>query len=219
MSDAAAHPAPIVQSKSGGPLGLLLVAMPVLLVVWLVIWPIVSAIAGTVWLQGDTGAAGFSLRTYLFFFSDQYSINNLLLTLWTTGVVAVLLLLLCMPIALYLRFATGRLASYVQGLAIFPMFVPSIILSYAFIRVLGPNGMVDILLNASPVGMLDDARMPISVGRFDPKLVVFDAIVKPEMTPLLQLAAASGCTFIQGRQMMLGQISKMTDYFGIPAPF
>jgi ABC-type spermidine/putrescine transport system permease subunit I len=36
----------------------------------------------------------------------------------------------------------------VQGLAIFPLFVPSIILSYAFIRVLGPNGMVDILLNA-----------------------------------------------------------------------
>jgi putative spermidine/putrescine transport system permease protein len=36
----------------------------------------------------------------------------------------------------------------VQGLAIFPMFVPSIILSYAFIRVLGPNGTVDLLLNA-----------------------------------------------------------------------
>jgi ABC-type spermidine/putrescine transport system permease subunit I len=28
------------------------------------------------------------------------------------------------------------------------MFVPSIILSYAIIRVLGPNGMVDVLLNA-----------------------------------------------------------------------
>ena len=77
---------------------------------------------------------------------------------------------------------------------------------------------IDILLNASPVGMLDDARMPISVERFDPKLVVFDAIVKPEMTPLLQLAEQSGCTFIQGRQMMYGQISKMTDHFGIPAP-
>ncbi len=76
----------------------------------------------------------------------------------------------------------------------------------------------DILLNASPVGMLDDARMPISIDRFDPTLVVFDAIVKPEMTPLLQLAAQSGCRFIQGRQMMLGQISKMTDYFGIVAP-
>ena len=57
--------------------------------------------------------------------------------------------------------------------------------------------------------------MPISIERFDPKLIVFDAIVKPEMTPLLQLAAQSGCAFIQGRQMMYGQISKMTDYFGV----
>ncbi len=34
-----------------------------------------------------------------------------------------------------------------QALAILPMFVPSIILAYALIRVLGPNGMVDLLLN------------------------------------------------------------------------
>ena len=59
-----------------------------------------------------------------------------------------ILIIVCLPVAVYLRFAKGRLASYVQGLAIFPLFVPSIILSYAFIRVLGPNGMVDILLNA-----------------------------------------------------------------------
>jgi ABC-type spermidine/putrescine transport system permease subunit I len=89
-----------------------------------------------------------SLETYRFFFSDNYSLNNLGLTLWTTIVCAILLVVICMPIALYLRFAEGRLPAYVQALAIFPMFVPSIILSYAFIRVLGPNGMVDILLNA-----------------------------------------------------------------------
>lgn len=76
---------------------------------------------------------------------------------------------------------------------------------------------IDILLNASPVGMLDDARMPIRMERFDPAVVVFDAIVKPEMTPLLVCAEQSGCTFIQGRRMMLGQISKMTDYFGVLA--
>ena len=121
--------------------------MPVLLVVWLVIWPIASAIIGTLWLKTDNGYA-FSIRTYQFFFSDQYSINNLLLTLWTTAVVAVLLLAFCLPVALYLRFARGRLGAYVQALAIFPMFVPSIILSYAFIRVLGPNGALDLLLNA-----------------------------------------------------------------------
>jgi putative spermidine/putrescine transport system permease protein len=134
--------------KSGRPIGLLLVAAPVLLVCWLIIWPIISAIIRTVWLPDADGTRGFTLRTYQFFFSDQYSINNLTVTLWTTGITALILLLICLPIALYLRFSTNKIAAYVQGLAIFPMFVPSIILSYAFIRVLGPNGTVDLLLNA-----------------------------------------------------------------------
>lgn len=140
----------IVGKKSGrGLSGLLLVAIPVFLVGWMVIWPILSAIWRTVWIRNDGGTgSSFSLETYVFFFSDQYSLNNLYVTLWTTAVCAVLLLLICIPIALYLRFSTGKLAAYVQGLAIFPMFVPSIILSYAFIRVLGPNGTVDLLLNA-----------------------------------------------------------------------
>jgi putative spermidine/putrescine transport system permease protein len=140
----------IVGKQQGrGPIvGLLLVAIPVFLVVWMIIWPILSAIFRTVWLPGPDGAPRFTLETYVRFFSDQYSLNNLSVTLWTTGVCAALLLIVCLPIALYLRFAAGRLAAFVQGLAIFPMFVPSIILSYALIRVLGPNGTVDMLLNA-----------------------------------------------------------------------
>ena len=130
------------------PIGLLLVAVPVLLVGWMVIYPILSAVVTTLWLPDANGQYGLSFRTYQFFFSDDYSLANLYLTLWTTAVCAVFLVVICLPIALYLRFATGRLAAYVQGLAIFPLFVPSIILSYAFIRVLGPNGTVDILLNA-----------------------------------------------------------------------
>jgi ABC-type spermidine/putrescine transport system permease subunit I len=143
-------PASDIAGKPQGrwPVGLLLVAPPVFLVCWLVIWPIVSAIVRTVWLPLPDGARHFSLETYVFFFSDRYSLNNLAVTLWTTGVCAAFLVPICLSIALYLRFATGRLAAYVQGLAIFPMFVPSIILSYAIIRVLGPNGTVDLLLNA-----------------------------------------------------------------------
>jgi putative spermidine/putrescine transport system permease protein len=129
-------------------IGLLLVAAPVFLVGWMIIYPIISAIIRTLWLPNEGGGTSFSLETYQFFFTDGYSLNNLGLTLWTTIVCAILLLVICLPIALYLRFAQGRLPAYVQGLAIFPMFVPSIILSYAFIRVLGPNGMVDILLNS-----------------------------------------------------------------------
>lgn len=130
------------------PIGLLLVAVPVLLVVWLIIWPIISAVIQTFWIPTADGDSAFSLETYSFFFSDRYSLNNLSMTLWTTGICAVLLLVVCLPIALYLRFSDSKVAAYVQGLAIFPMFVPSIILSFAFIRVLGPNGTVDLVLNA-----------------------------------------------------------------------
>lgn len=130
-----------------GLVGLLLVALPVSLVGWLVIWPIISAVLRTAWRTSSDGEAGFDLSSYIFFFSDAYSLNNLSLTLWTTAVCALLLLVVSLPIALYLRFTRGGIASYVQALAILPMFVPSIILAYALIRVLGPNGMVDLLLN------------------------------------------------------------------------
>ena len=75
---------------------------------------------------------------------------------------------------------------------------------------------VDILMNASPVGMLDDARLPVAAGRLPASLIVFDAVVKPETTPLLALAEAHGCTTLRGREMMLGQIARMVDGFLAP---
>lgn len=128
--------------------GLALVAVPVALVGWMVLWPILSAMGRTLFLPDGEGGRRLSGAEYAEFFSDPYSLANLGITLWTTGVCAALLVLIGLPLALYLRFATGRIAAYVQGLAIFPMFVPSIILSYAIIRVLGPNGTVDLVLNA-----------------------------------------------------------------------
>lgn len=130
------------------PTGLLLVAIPVMLMIWLVIWPAINAISRSIWRPDSSGVFRLDFSSYAFFFSDRYSLDNLAVTLWTTLVCAVLLLVICLPIALYLRFSQGRLSAYVQALAIFPMFVPSIILAFAFIRVLGPNGMLDILLNA-----------------------------------------------------------------------
>ncbi len=77
---------------------------------------------------------------------------------------------------------------------------------------------VDILLNASPVGMLDDPDMPIAASALPPGMIVFDAIVKPERTRLLALAEACGCRTVRGREMMRGQISRMADFFAPPLP-
>ena len=77
---------------------------------------------------------------------------------------------------------------------------------------------VHVLLNVTPIGMLDDARLPLDVHALPRELTVFDAIVMPEETPLLALARACGCTVVRGRAMMRGQIDRMVDYFtGVPS--
>ena len=72
---------------------------------------------------------------------------------------------------------------------------------------------VDILMNASPVGMLGDANTPFEASSIPKDVIVFDAIVKPEQTRLLALAEASGCQVVRGREMMRGQISRIVDFF------
>lgn len=76
-----------------------------------------------------------------------------------------------------------------------------------------PAPDADVLLNLTPAGMLDDARLPFEVERLPPRLVVFDAVVKPERTPLIRLAESCGCTTVYGREMMRGQIDRMVEFF------
>jgi hypothetical protein len=97
------------EARAGWHIGLLLVAAPVLLVFWLIIYPIISAIIRTLWVPTEGGGTAFSLETY-------QSSSSPTATASTTsasrcgprGVCAMLLLLVCLPIALYLRFSTSR---------------------------------------------------------------------------------------------------------------
>ncbi|MDN2564615.1 ABC transporter permease subunit [Aquibium sp. A9E412] len=129
------------------PVGLLLVAAPVALVLGLIIWPVALSVFDTLTVRGPQGLQ-CSLEAYRFFFTDDFSLRNLWLTIRVAAICTVLLLVISLPIALYLRFAETRLAGYIQALALFPLFVPSILLAYALIRTLGPNGTVDTLLVA-----------------------------------------------------------------------
>jgi ABC-type spermidine/putrescine transport system permease subunit I len=134
-------------AKGGRLVGLLLVAAPVFLVLALILWPVALSVFDTLTVETPSGVA-LSLDAYRFFFSDGFSLRNLWMTVRVAAICTVLLLVISLPIALYLRFSTSRLTGYVQALALFPLFVPSILLAYALIRTLGPNGTVDVLLNA-----------------------------------------------------------------------
>ena len=72
---------------------------------------------------------------------------------------------------------------------------------------------IDVLLNATPVGMLGDLRLPMALTTLPRQMVVFDAIVKPGRTPLLALAERCGCTTVYGAGMLRSQIARIIDFF------
>jgi shikimate dehydrogenase len=73
----------------------------------------------------------------------------------------------------------------------------------------------DTLVNATPIGMAPDDGLPAELGRLDPRLLVVDIIIKPEATPLLRHARASGCRTVDGRVMLEGQAEEVARFFGI----
>jgi ABC-type spermidine/putrescine transport system permease subunit I len=134
----------------------LLVAPPIILVGAFLIFPAVQSFVRTIVDSDGNGTISFA--RYAAFFNDRVSMNNLIYTFQITIASTVGLIVLCFPIALYLRFSSSRLASWVQSLALFPLFVPGIMLSYALIRFLRPRGMLETFLNL--FGAADNYETP-----------------------------------------------------------
>jgi ABC-type spermidine/putrescine transport system permease subunit I len=59
-----------------------------------------------------------------------------------TATTLAILLAIGLVLSLYLRFSQSRLAGAIQIIALFPLFVPGIIISFALIRFIGPTGNV-----------------------------------------------------------------------------
>jgi putative spermidine/putrescine transport system permease protein len=121
--------------------GLALVAAPVALLLSLTLWPTLRMIGATFWVDGTVSASRYGA-----FFADGYSMANLRYTMEMGLLSALSALTISFGIALYLRFSAGRIATMIHALSLFPLFVPSIIISYALVRLLGPNGLFQLLL-------------------------------------------------------------------------
>jgi ABC-type spermidine/putrescine transport system permease subunit I len=127
--------------------GYALIAPPLIILVLLIFYPAGQAIVRTVMTDQEVGiTAGLTLDRYFNFFADPIARSNLWFTIWVTVVTTALLFLVCFPLSLYLRFSSSRIAGIVQVLALFPLFVPGVILAFALIRYLGPRGTVDTFL-------------------------------------------------------------------------
>lgn len=77
-----------------------------------------------------------------------------------------------------------------------------------------PDGM-DMVINATPVGMHEADPLPLDVGRLRPEMTVVDIIMEPSETGLLRAARQIGCRVQEGRPMMDAQVDAICRFFGI----
>ena len=78
-----------------------------------------------------------------------------------------------------------------------------------------PTG-ADLVVNATPLGMKDGDPLPVDVARLSPDAFVGEVVMKDEMTAFLKEAAARGCRFQVGTDMLFEQIPAYLEFFGLP---
>jgi shikimate dehydrogenase len=75
----------------------------------------------------------------------------------------------------------------------------------------------DIVVNATPVGMMPGDGLPMPLGPIDPACTVFDIVPKPDVTPLMAYATQAGCKVGGGRLMVDGQADAVLEFLGFGA--
>jgi shikimate dehydrogenase len=71
---------------------------------------------------------------------------------------------------------------------------------------------IDILINATPVGMKENDKPILSLSNINSKTLVAEIITSPEITCTLKAALEKGCKIHKGIAMLEGQIKLMNEF-------
>ena len=81
------------------------------------------------------------------------------------------------------------------------------------------QGLLDLIVNASPLGMAGQSPLAFDFSHAPPGSVVYDIVTHPLNTPLLAEARVRGFPTIDGLAMLIGQAAiAFEKFFGQPAP-
>jgi putative spermidine/putrescine transport system permease protein len=89
---------------------------------------------------------GFSLSRYLAFFTDSYYLVIFMRTLKIALLATLICAVLGVPTAYFISRRRGTLKSVLMAVSIFPILINSVIRSFAWINILGRNGVINTLL-------------------------------------------------------------------------
>jgi shikimate dehydrogenase len=74
---------------------------------------------------------------------------------------------------------------------------------------------VDLVVNATPLGLRPDDPLPFDPRKLAPGVVVADIIMRPAETALLRVAAEHGCPVHPGEPMLAEQLPLYREFFGL----
>jgi len=74
-------------------------------------------------------------------------------------------------------------------------------------------GASDMVVNASPVGMREGDGLPGPIGPLDPGTLVGDVVISETATPIIRLATEYGCRWVDGRNLLTGQVDALSAFF------
>lgn len=77
---------------------------------------------------------------------------------------------------------------------------------------------VDMIVNASPVGMRRGDGMPSDIGPLSADTLVGDVVISESPTPLIQHGLRHGCRCVNGHDMHSGQIEAIMRFFAPESP-
>lgn len=117
----------------------LLVPGLVLLVVFLVM-PLLNILMPTVFEEG------FSFKKYISFFQDEYYMKIFIRTLKIAIISAMVCIILGVPTAYFISRCDKKWRSLLMAISIFPLLTNSVVRSFAWINILGKNGVINTLL-------------------------------------------------------------------------
>lgn len=81
------------------------------------------------------------------------------------------------------------------------------------------QGLLDLIVNASPLGMAGQPPLAFDFSHAPPGSVVYDIVTHPLDTPLLVEARQRGFPTVDGLAMLIGQAAVAFEkFFGAPAP-
>jgi len=81
------------------------------------------------------------------------------------------------------------------------------------------QGLLDLIVNASPLGMAGQPPLAFDFSHAPPGSVVYDIVTHPLNTPLLVEARQRGFPTVDGLSMLIGQAGAAFEkFFGAPAP-